>query len=141
VLEDGLQVFLLAHVPGRHDLPESWSDGAVLEEIDERGRWLFLQNADRRLEVGLLRRVPALDELRELREKPRRERRALRVARDGDLAPARGDLDAEGVFEEPKVFVVDTEERAEPRLGEGERYGVGSDVSARLREDLSSPVR
>ncbi len=133
VLEDGLQVLLLAHVPGRHDLPECRSDGAILEEVDERGRGLFLQDADRRLEVGLLRRVAALDELRELREKPRRERRALRVARDGDLAPARGDLDAEGVFEKPKVFVVDTEERAEPRLGEGERYGVGSDVSARLR--------
>src|ERR1019366_6968245 len=38
VLEDRLQVLLLAHVPGRHDLPESRSDGAALEKIDERGR-------------------------------------------------------------------------------------------------------
>jgi hypothetical protein len=127
VLEDGLQVLLLAHVPGRYDLAESRSYGAVLEEIDERGRRLLLQDPDGRLEVRLLRGVPALDEPRELREKTRRQRRALRVARDGDLAPARGDLDAEGVLEEPEVFVVNTEERAEPRLGEGERYGVGSD--------------
>ena len=45
----------------------------------------------------------------------------------------RGDLDVESVFEKPQVFVVDTEERAEPGLGECERNGVGSDVLARLR--------
>jgi len=54
--------------------------------------------------------------------------RPLGVPRDGHLAPARGDLDAERVLEKPQVFVVDTEERAEPGLGEGERNGVGSDV-------------
>jgi hypothetical protein len=135
VLEDRLQILLLPHVPRRHDLAERRPDGAVLEKLDERGRRLLLQDADRRFEVGLFRRVAALDELREIRQEPRRERGALRVARDGNLAPARGDLDAERVLQQPKVFVVNTEERAEPRLGKGERYGVGSDVSARLREE------
>jgi hypothetical protein len=57
----------------------------------------------------------------------------LGISGDRNFAPARGDLDAERVLEKPQVFVVDTEERAEPGLGEGERDGVGSDVSARLR--------
>jgi hypothetical protein len=127
VLEDRLQVLLLAHVPRRDDLAERRPDGAVLEELDERGRRLLLEDADGRLEVGLAGRVAALDELRELREEPRRERRALGIARDGDLPPARGDFDAECSFQKPQVFVVDTEERAEPGLGEGERDGVGSD--------------
>ena len=71
---------------------------------------------------------------REVGEQAGRERRAVGVAGDGDFPPARRDLDAESVFEKPQVFVVDTEERAEPGLGKGERNGVGSDVSARLRE-------
>ena len=129
VLEDRLQVFLLAHVPRRDDLTERRPDRAILEEVDERRGRLFLQDADRGIQIGLLRLVAALDELREVGQKPRRESRALRVARDRNLSAARGDLDAEGVFEEPKVFVVDTEERAEPGLGKGERNGVGSDVS------------
>ena len=95
---------------------------------------LFLQDADRGVQIGLFRLVAALDELRKVRQEPRRERRALGVARDRNLAAARGDLDAEGFLEEPKVFVVDTEERAEPGLGKCERNGVGSDVSARLRD-------
>jgi hypothetical protein len=136
VLEDGLQVFLLADVARRDDLAERRADRPVLEEVDERRPGLLAQDADRGLEIGFLRRVAALDELREVREEAGREGRAVRVARDGDLAPARGDLDAESVFEKPQVFVVDTEERAEPGLGKGERNGVGSDVSARLRWEL-----
>jgi hypothetical protein len=134
VLEDRLQVLLLADVPRRDDLAERRADGAVLEEVDERGPGLLAEDADRGFEVGLFRRVPALDELREVREEAGREGRAVRVAADGDFASARGDLDAERVLEKPQVFVVDTEERAEPGLGKGERYGVGSDVSARLRK-------
>ncbi len=38
-------------------------------------------------------------------------------AQRDDPAP-RGDLDAEGVLEEPQVFVVDTEESAQPRFGQ-----------------------
>ncbi|HQQ77046.1 MAG TPA: hypothetical protein PLB01_06795 [Thermoanaerobaculia bacterium] len=135
MLEDGLQVLLLADVARRDDLAERRADGPVLEEVDERRARLLAQDADRGLEVGLLRRVAALDELREVREEAGREGRAVGVAGDGDLAPARGDLDAESVFEKPQVFVVDTEERAEPGLGKGERNGVGSDVSARLRRE------
>jgi hypothetical protein len=141
VVENRLQILLLAHVARGDDLAKRRPDGAVLEELDERRGGLFLQDADRRLEIRLFRGVTALDELRKLREEPRRKSRALRVARNGNLAPTRGDLDAEGIFEEPKVFVVDTEERAESRLGESKRDGVRSDVSARLRKDLSSPVR
>jgi len=133
VLEDGLQVLLLADVARRDDLAEGRADGTVLEEVDERRARLLAQNADRGLEVGLLRDVAALDELREVREEAGGEGRAVGVAGDGDFPPARGDLDAECVFEKPQVFVVDTEERAEPGLGKGERNGVGSDVSARLR--------
>jgi hypothetical protein len=136
VLEDGLQVLLLAHVPRRDDLAERRADGAVLEEVDERRPGLLAQDADRGLEVGLLRRVAALDELREIREETGREGRAVGIAGNGDLAAARGDLDAERVLEKPQVFVVDTEERAEPGLGKGERNGVGSDVSARLRKRM-----
>jgi hypothetical protein len=136
VLEDGLQVLLLADVARRDDLAERRADRPVLEEVDQRRSRLLAQDADRGLEIGFLRRVAALDELREVREEAGREGRAVRVARDGDFPPARGDLDAESVFEKPQVFVVDTEERAEPGLGKGERNGVGSDVSARLRWEL-----
>ena len=47
-------------------------------------------------------------------------------------AAARRDLDAEGVFEKPQVFVVDTEERAEPGLGnvQGYRSVLNSAVSS-----------
>ncbi len=38
-----------------------------------------------------------------------------------DAAPGR-DLHAEGILEEPQVFVVDTEERAEPGLGQVQGY-------------------
>jgi hypothetical protein len=128
VLEDGLQVLLLAHVPRRDDLAERGPDRAVLEELDERGLRLFFQDANRGVQIGLLRLVAALDQLREVRQEARGERGAFRVSRDRNLAAARGDLDAEGVFEEPKVFVVDTEERAESRLGKRERDGVRSDL-------------
>jgi hypothetical protein len=128
VFEDRLQILLLAHVPRRDDLAKRRPDRAILEELDERGGRLFLQDADRGVQIGLLRLVAALDQLRKVRQEPRRERRALRVARDRNLAAARGDLDAEGILEEPKVFVVDTEERAESRLGKRERDGVRSDL-------------
>jgi hypothetical protein len=141
VLEDGLQVLLLTDVARRDDLAEGRADRPVLEEVDERRSRLLAEDPDRGLEIGLLGRVAALDELREVREKPGRVGRPLGVAGDGDLAPARGDLDAESVFEKPQVFVVDTEERAEPGLGKGERNGVGSDVSARLRKDSSNPEK
>jgi len=45
------------------------------------------------------------------------------------LAPASRDLDTESFFQEPQVFVVNAEESAEPRFGEGEGDGAGSDVS------------
>src|ERR1019366_8358343 len=143
VLENRLQILLRADVPRGDVLAKRRPDGAVFEQVDERGGRLFLQDADRRLEVRLFRRVTALDELRKIRKEPRRESRALRVARNGDLAPARGDLDAEGVFEEPKVFVVDTEERAESRLGKGERDGVRSDLVRSLdkRIEARGPAR
>jgi len=48
--------------------------------------------------------------------------RPLGPAAERDDAAARGDLDAEGVLQEPKVFVVDTEERAEPGFGQVQGY-------------------
>jgi hypothetical protein len=83
----------------------------------------------------LLRDEATLDQAAELGEEARRERGPLGVSRDRNLAPARGDRDAEGLFEEPQVFVVDTEERAEPVFREGERDGVGSDLARLLFSD------
>ena len=47
---------------------------------------------------------------------------SLRAAGQRHHATARRDLHAEGVFDKPQVFVVDTEERAEPGLGDVQGY-------------------
>jgi hypothetical protein len=133
VLGDRLQVLLLADVPRGDDLPERRTEGAVLEEVDERGGRVLLQDPDGRREVVLLRDEAALDQAAELGKEAGRERGPLGVSRDRNLVPARGDRDAEGLFEEPQIFVVDTEERAEPGFREGERDGVGSDLARLLR--------
>jgi len=80
----------------------------------------------------LLRDKAALDQLSELGEKAGRRGGRLGVPGDEDLGAARRDGDAEGLFEEPEIFVVDTEERAEPGFREGQRDGVGSDLACLL---------
>jgi hypothetical protein len=113
------EVVLLPHVARRDDLAERRTHGPVLEEVheDASGSSRILTAATRSCFLGA-----RPFSMRRAKSERRRAASTPSSGPETETSPPGRDRDAEGILDEPEVFVVNAEETLRPASGR-ERNG------------------